>query len=80
MSPGGSDEFMRFFLYKTQMTREEINALKGKMTGSEHENEIIHLKVLTIDEAVKTSPDAKLLVALFIYNRWHESMVASSKC
>ncbi|KAG2379046.1 hypothetical protein C9374_007684 [Naegleria lovaniensis] len=68
MSPGASDEVMRFFLHKTQMTRVQINALKEKMAGSEYENEIILLKVLSIEEAVKTSPDAKLLVALFMYN------------
>ena len=33
LSPGGSDEFMRFFLYRKAWPQAEIEALEGKLTG-----------------------------------------------
>lgn len=72
LSPGGSDEFMRFFLYKTSISREELNSLKGKFTGSENENEFITLRVIPIDEAPRITPDAKLILALHFYSNYYK--------
>jgi len=33
LSPGGSDEFMRFFLYRKAWPQADIEALEGKLTG-----------------------------------------------
>jgi ADP-sugar diphosphatase len=49
-SCGGCDEFLRLFLYRTKMPKEEINKLQGKCTGVLEEGEIIKLKIISIND------------------------------
>lgn len=41
---GGSDEFIRLFLYKAEMSEEELKAIENKLGGVD-EHEVIHLAV-----------------------------------
>ena len=70
LSPGASDEYMRFFLYKTDITKEKLESLRGKYTGCENENEFIQLRIMEIDEAPRRVPDGKLIMALYLYNTY----------
>jgi ADP-sugar diphosphatase len=49
-SAGGCDEFLRLFLFRTKMPKEEINKLQGKCTGVLEEGEQIKLKIISINE------------------------------
>ena len=49
-SAGGCDEFLRLFLYRTKMAKEDINKLQGKCTGVLEEGEQIKLKIISINE------------------------------
>mmetsp|Transcript_17006 Transcript_17006/g.46604 ORF Transcript_17006/g.46604 Transcript_17006/m.46604 type:complete len:136 (-) Transcript_17006:343-750(-) len=71
-SAGGCDEFLRLFLYRMRMPKEEINRLQGKCTGVLSEGEQIKLKIISINELWRAAPDVKALSALCIY----ENLVA----
>ncbi len=44
-SVGGSDEFIRLFLFRKEVSVEEMAALQGKLGGCEEEGEVISLEV-----------------------------------
>lgn len=67
-SPGGSDEFIPIFLCQKRMEREEIEMLKGKLTGLRDEREKITLKLVPLEELWKEGlRDAKSLAAWALY-------------
>ncbi|KAL9647482.1 hypothetical protein ABK040_006842 [Willaertia magna] len=66
-SPGLLDEYIRLFLYKTNISKDKLNDLMDKITGNVNENEFIQLKVVPIDQAHEVTPDGKLLMALYLY-------------
>ena len=68
-SCGACDEYMKFFLYKTNMPKEDIEKLKNKCTGAYEEGENIKLKVVPFDRLAEYSPDMKTLSALFLYEQ-----------
>ena len=68
LSPGGSDEFMRFFLYRKVWPKADIEALEGKLTGLLEEGEMIHLQVLPYSDLI-CAPDGKTLCAIALYGR-----------
>jgi ADP-sugar diphosphatase len=68
-SCGGCDEYMKFFLLKKHMTKEKIEQLKGKWTGSHHEGENIKIKIVPFDRLADHSPDMKTLSALHLYEQ-----------
>ena len=49
-SAGGCDEFLRLFLFRTVMSKTEIDELQGKCTGILEEGERIKLKIISINE------------------------------
>mmetsp|Transcript_87457 Transcript_87457/g.136887 ORF Transcript_87457/g.136887 Transcript_87457/m.136887 type:complete len:250 (-) Transcript_87457:108-857(-) len=65
---GGSDEFNRLFLYRKEMSGEEINGLQGKLTGVVEEGEMIKLQIIPFDDLWQVSPDAKALAALCLHD------------
>lgn len=67
-SAGGSDEFLRLFVCVKHLDASEINKLEGKLTGLRDEGESITLKIVSLKDAWKLSPDAKLLSSLALYN------------
>ena len=68
LSPGGSDEFMRFFLYRKMWPKAEIEALEGKLTGLRESGELIKLTVLRYPNLI-CAPDGKTLCAIALYDR-----------
>ncbi|KAB2109042.1 hypothetical protein AG0111_0g3488 [Alternaria gaisen] len=67
-SPGGSDEFIPIFLWEKELNRQEIEDLRGKLTGSTSQGEMIRLRVCDYEELWKLCPrDAKTLAAWALY-------------
>jgi ADP-sugar diphosphatase len=66
-SAGGCDEVIGLFLYRTSVTREQLESYQDKLTGVAEENEVICLKVLPLDQLWLEAPDAKALAALYLY-------------
>lgn len=70
---GGSDEFNRLFLFRKEVTKEEIATMEGKLTGVAEEGEQIKLKIIPFNDLYKVSPDAKALAALCLHDRLIQS-------
>lgn len=67
-SPGACDEFMPLFLYQKRMGRDELNTLRGRLTGLRNEGERITLKLVKLEDLWKEgSRDGKALSALALY-------------
>lgn len=67
-SPGGSDEFFRFFLYCKDISAQELYRLQGKRTGVAAEGEHITLVNFPLKDVPLFVPDAKTLSALCLYH------------
>ena len=67
-SPGGSDEFIRLMLHEKQVSKEELNALQGKLTGCVEEGEKIVLELVKFDILWRTTSDSKVLSSLCLFN------------
>jgi len=72
---GGSDEFNRLFLYRKEMSGDEINGMQGKLTGVAEEGEMIKLQIIPFDDLWQVSPDAKALAALCL----HDNLIAEGE-
>jgi ADP-sugar diphosphatase len=68
-SAGGCDEFLRLLFHKRSVTREELDAMRGKATGLIEEGESIILNIVLYEDAWKVCRDAKLLSSIFLYER-----------
>eukprot|EP01099_Mayorella_cantabrigiensis_P001284 TRINITY_DN1553_c0_g1_i1.p2 TRINITY_DN1553_c0_g1~~TRINITY_DN1553_c0_g1_i1.p2 ORF type:complete len:130 (+),score=43.34 TRINITY_DN1553_c0_g1_i1:635-1024(+) len=66
-SPGGCDEFLRLYLYTTDIGHDELQNLEGKATGVLEEGEVIKLKVVPLEDLWKISADCKALSSLLLY-------------
>lgn len=68
-SPGGLDEFIPIFLWeKTDMTKEEVDKLKGKLTGEREKGEKCKVHVVKYDDLWKVGArDGKTLAAYALY-------------
>lgn len=65
---GGSDEFIRLFLFRTAITREQLDALLAKEHG-EGGHERIVLRVVPFGDLWRSCADMKTLSALCLYDR-----------
>jgi ADP-sugar diphosphatase len=74
-SCGASDEFNRLFLYRREVSAEELADMQGRLHGVVSEGEIIKLEILPLTELWKKSPDAKALGALCL----HDKLIAEGK-
>ncbi len=61
-SAGGCDEFIRIFLYRQTVTREELESFKGRLTGDLETGEKITLKIVPLHELYRHAPDMKVTV------------------
>ena len=68
-SPGGCDEFIRFMFHERTVTREELDAMRGKATGLREEGEVIVLEIVPYNLAHTVCSDAKLLSSMLLYER-----------
>ncbi|KIW47294.1 uncharacterized protein PV06_00006 [Exophiala oligosperma] len=67
-SPGACDEFIPIFLARRSMPRDEIESLRGKLTGLRDQGEKITLKVVPLSEVWKVAArDGKTLAAMALY-------------
>jgi len=67
-SPGGSDEYIHIFLWEKELNRQEIMDLRGRLTGTRKQGEMITLRVCDYEELWKLCPrDAKTLAAWALY-------------
>jgi ADP-sugar diphosphatase len=80
-SPGGCDETMRFYLYEPIkiFSIQEINAMKGRMTGEFKEGEVIHLNVVTLEKLRENITDMKTTTALYLYDKYMKDLTENSK-
>jgi len=67
-SPGGSDEYIRLYLYQAKLDKDVIVQMPGVITGS-GSKEIITLEVVKLDELWRKTPEAKVLSALYLYEK-----------
>ncbi|KAE8698141.1 Nudix hydrolase 14 [Hibiscus syriacus] len=66
-SPGGCDEELGLFLYKGHVDKNIITQLEGKQTGCSEHGEMIKVRVVLYEKLWRTTPDAKALMAIAIY-------------
>ncbi|ETS77673.1 hypothetical protein PFICI_09735 [Pestalotiopsis fici W106-1] len=67
-SPGGSDEYIPIFLWEKELDRQEIEDLRGRLTGLRTQGEMITLRVVRYEELWRTGArDAKTLAAWALY-------------
>jgi ADP-sugar diphosphatase len=68
-SPGGSDEFLRLFLFKTKVERSALDEMKDKVCGLVDHGEVITLSIIRFADLWKEAPDAKALAAVALYTQ-----------
>lgn len=67
-SPGGSDEFIAIFLWEKVLDRQEIEDLRGKLTGLRTQGEKITVRILDYEQLWRVGArDAKTLAAWSLY-------------
>ena len=67
-SPGACDEYIPIFLARKRVGREEIEGMKGRLTGLREHGEKITLKICRLDELWKVGArDGKTLAAVTLY-------------
>jgi ADP-sugar diphosphatase len=67
-SPGGCDEYIAIFLWEKVLDRQEIEDLKGKLTGLRTQGEKIKVRILDYEKLWKVGVrDAKTLAAWSLY-------------
>ena len=66
-SAGGSDEFIRYYVYRESVTRQRLGELQGRLTGVPGENEYIALEVMPLSTACGVVSDGKFWTALGLY-------------
>ena len=68
-SPGGCDEFIPIFVVRKTMPLEEIESLKGKLTGLRDHGEKITLQLVKLEDLWKVGArDGKTLAAVALYD------------
>lgn len=67
-SPGGSDEFMHIMLWEKELDRQEIEDLRGKLTGQRMQGEMITVHLRNYEDLWRVGArDAKTLAAWSLY-------------
>jgi ADP-sugar diphosphatase len=68
-SAGGCDERLHLFAHRRSVTRDELDAMQGRVHGAVDENEHIVLDLVPLADLDLITPDAKALSALTLYRR-----------
>lgn len=67
-SPGGCDEWISILLWEKEIDRQQIETLKGKLTGNRKQHEMITLRLLNYERLLEVGGrDAKTLAAWSLY-------------
>lgn len=73
-SPGGCDEYIALFLWEKELDRQEIEDLRGRLTGERTQNEMITLHVKEYEALWRDGArDAKTLAAWALYEGLNRS-------
>lgn len=64
---GGCDEEISVFLYRGCVGKEIITQLQGKETGLREKGELIKVRVVPYKELWRMTADAKVLMAIALY-------------
>lgn len=73
-SPGGCDEYIALFLWEKELDRQEIEDLRGRLTGVRTQNEMITLHVKEYEALWRDGArDAKTLAAWALYEGLNRS-------
>lgn len=73
-SPGGCDEYIALFLWEKELDRQEIEDLKGRLTGERTQDEMITLHVREYEDLWREGArDAKTLAAWALYEGLNRS-------
>lgn len=67
-SSGGCDEFLRTFVFRRAVEPAVLSELQGRLTGLLEEGEYIKLQIIPLAELWRTTPDAKALSALALFD------------
>ncbi|KAF9929929.1 hypothetical protein FBU30_001088 [Linnemannia zychae] len=67
-SAGGCDEYLRLFVCFKDMDWNELQSLEGRLGGLRDHGESISLTLVSLNEAYKLAPDAKLLSSLALFH------------
>jgi hypothetical protein len=67
-SAGGCDEFLKLFVFRRAVEPEVLSELQGRLTGLVTEGEHITLQIIPLSDLWKTTPDAKALGALALFD------------
>lgn len=67
-SSGGSDEFYRMFVFRREVEPGVLTELQGRLTGLLEEGEHIKLEIIPLGDLWKSTPDAKALCALALFD------------
>jgi 8-oxo-dGTP pyrophosphatase MutT (NUDIX family) len=80
-SPGGLDEFISIFLWESNdMTKAEVDKLRGKLTGERKDGEKIKVNLHKYDDLWKVGArDGKTLAAYALYEGLSKSDVLEAK-
>lgn len=71
ISPGFTDEHIRFYMYTKQVSQKELDEMNGRQSrGAVDENEQIRIKIVPLNKALTSTNDAKCILALSLYNRY----------
>ena len=77
-SVGGTDEFVRLFVFRETMAETKIRELHQKVTGLAEENEKITLEIVPLKDLWRSTADSKALAALTLYEQLKKNGVAAS--
>lgn len=66
-SPGGCDEGITLYLYRSHVKQEVINSLQGQKTGLKEHGEFIKVHVVPYRTLWRSTTDAKALAAITLY-------------
>lgn len=73
-SPGGCDEYIALFLWEKELDRQEIEDLRGRVTGKRTQGEMITLRICEYEDLWKEGArDAKTLAAWALYEGLNRS-------
>ncbi|CAH9102646.1 unnamed protein product [Cuscuta epithymum] len=66
-SPGGCDEGISLFLYRGNISKDNLRQLQGKKTGLRDHGELIRVHLVPYDKLWRATADAKTLSAIALY-------------
>ena len=77
-SPGGCDEFCRYFYVEKRVTAAELQAMRGRLQGLREHGEHIVLRVVPLEEVWSISGDAKAI--MYVASVFVVVAVVTSRC